>query len=645
MKGNFEGATKFYEQVILKDSAWSAFAHYNRAYCTIQLKDGGYISRAIDDLKTTLCKLEIHKNKLLFSKVFKVRKLSYEMNVRDDSTNEENIKFSEYYITMGCQLLNHIDTQIIKTIEKLETNDTEEEEVRTECRNILDLIPNVDCLTERILEKYRQLGLLFTFNIDGKPTFCYEAKIVSSLVMLESVSDILLMLKFQGTSLNSHSKFETKYINELLCNLGTVNDDSLAWMSRCVVAAVTTGIHSITFMRDVSYLVSFKQSPAESTFKTNSETSEFSQVSCDQTNHWLTLLETTTQGMKKLICRIGDELILNITNVVMSVLVGRIEEIFHEKLKPGQKLHLALCALYGSVTSQSTSNFQLFVDRIQDLAQALAQSSQFSFETVDPTNLVADLVSKYLNVSNTSTDISYVFTENVVTAAEIDINIVISKISDLLADSMHTFIKNIPDVGDIIDDGQMLEATNKVLTSVCSDIIRSMVQSEITQALMLDLRQKTMGSLSSIYEKLSNAKIDFAKERKSKFSNIVSNISSHVRWETRDLLMRSTTESKARLTSQCLQFNITILDANKEVIVTYSSPKNNKNIQLVCYPPCYEYPGGHYDAYNYGEVVQVTHKKIYFEFEDEEEEEDDDLWYSAVAVASKDKTSFIVLER
>ena len=44
------------------------------------------------------------------------------------------------------------------------------------------------------------------------------------------------------------------------------------------------------------------------------------------------------------------------------------------------------------------------------------------------------------------------------------------------------------------------------------------------------------------------------------------------------------------------------------------------------------FPGGHYDVYKDGEVVQVTRKKIR-EYEDEDEEEDDDLWWSAVATA------------
>ena len=69
MKGDFEGATKFFDRVIRMDPAWSAFAHYNRAYCTIQMKGDGYIRRAIDDLKATLCKLGNYKQTCVFSKV------------------------------------------------------------------------------------------------------------------------------------------------------------------------------------------------------------------------------------------------------------------------------------------------------------------------------------------------------------------------------------------------------------------------------------------------------------------------------------------------------------------------------------------------------------------------------------------------
>ena len=164
MRGDFEGATPFYDQVILEDPAWSAFAHYNRAYCTIQLKGDGYIRRAIDDLKATLCRLEIHKHEVLFSKSFNVKNTCLKSNVKEGITHKTNNRLTNNYIMMECQLLHHIDTHIITTIEKLETIDTNNAEVKIECRDILDLIPNVDIMTERLLEEYRQLGLLLHFQ-------------------------------------------------------------------------------------------------------------------------------------------------------------------------------------------------------------------------------------------------------------------------------------------------------------------------------------------------------------------------------------------------------------------------------------------------------------------------------------------------
>ena len=178
MRGDFEGATKFYDQMILKDPAWSAFAHYNRAYCTIHMKGDGYIGRVIDDLKATLRKLETYKQTFVFLKVH-AYDISYavENDEDDDDSNvsyKTNTEVAKYNILIECQLLHHIDTQIIDTIEKLETIDIKNDEVKTECRNILDLILNGDITTKRLLEKYQQLGLLFTFNIDENPKFCYE---------------------------------------------------------------------------------------------------------------------------------------------------------------------------------------------------------------------------------------------------------------------------------------------------------------------------------------------------------------------------------------------------------------------------------------------------------------------------------------
>ena len=230
----------------------------------------------------------------------------------------------------------------------------------------------------------------------------------------------------------------------------------------------------------------------------------------------------------------------------------------------------AICRLYPRSSASFRSNS--------------SQLSDADFETVDLTNVALELMSKFQNGSITSTDMSSVTTEITVTAAEIDITTAISKISDLLADNINTFIQTLPGVGYIKDDGQMLEATNKVLTSVCSDIIRAVVQSRIYHALMLDLREKAMSSYSFICEKLPDAvETNFGNTSESKFSNIVSPYSTRVVEETRDLHMRSVTSINARLISEHFRFNIIILDVDREVIVdifiAWESWRNSTRIQ------------------------------------------------------------------
>ena len=279
--------------------------------------------------------------------------------------------------------------------------------------------------------------------------------------------------------------------------------------------------------------------------------------------------------------------------------------------------------------------------------QALAHSSELSdadFKTVHPTNI------EVVNDSTTPTDLRSVISAITVTVADIDITHVISKISDLLADKMNSFTRNIPEVGYNNDDRQMLEATSKVLTSVCSDIIRSVVQNRISQTLCFDLRKIAMLSLSTIYMKLSNRLVEdcirksiFENSSKSKYSKIVSENKSPVLKGTRDLLMRSNTFTDSRLFSESYNRAVIIMDVDRDIIFTCSSPENFETIHLVYNPPCREFPGGHYDVCIDGKRVQVTLKKTN-QYENEDAEEDDTMWWSAVATAF-DLSSFIPVKQ
>ena len=290
MKGDFKEASEFYDRVISMDPAWSAFAHYNRAYCTLQIKGDGYIRRAIDDLNAAIRTLEKYNTNCLFSEIFGGTNIS-------DYTDSiiwgagSNRRFTKYYSMTKCQILHNIDTQIIETINKMRKIETMNGEVTTVRRDILDLIPGVDYRTENILHEYHQMGLLFTYNIDVEPQVCRMNQIVSSLVMLESVADAIFMAIFEGVLVNVRS-MELKNTIDTACSMKLTGDESLGWMSRCVARAIITGIHSINFIRDVSSLVTIKQTELESSYKLTKETSQFAQFANSQASYISVLLDS-----------------------------------------------------------------------------------------------------------------------------------------------------------------------------------------------------------------------------------------------------------------------------------------------------------------------------------------------------------------
>ena len=274
------------------DPAWSAFAHYNRASLLYDTNErvADYIRRAMDDLKAALCKLENYKHKCLFTEIHVNRTGNYCDDVYDDHDNEayksnlkddSNTKLTRCYFMVECQLLNHIDTQITECIEKLETIDTMKAEAKTELQNILDLIPGADRETMEVLQEYSQLGLLFTYNMDKKPKFSYRHKILSSLVILESVANILRMAVMRGILVSTDSNEVTDMI-DASCDIGSFGDSSLGWIPRSVSKVINVGVHTMFFIRDISSLVPIKSAELESSSGIISEPSQFSQFASVQ---------------------------------------------------------------------------------------------------------------------------------------------------------------------------------------------------------------------------------------------------------------------------------------------------------------------------------------------------------------------------
>ena len=246
-------------------------------------------------------------------------------------------------------------------------------------------------------------------------------------------------------------------------------------------------------------------------------------------------------------------------------------------------------------------------------------------------NIAAELTYASRYGSITATDLVRSYTSRIKkAAAEIEIGIVITKFSEFLSDMINMFSSKTGTDSHVCDDVQILEVTNKVLTSEWSEIIRVMLQNGITGAVMLDRRKKTENLFASTKELLDR---DSYYKEKTTHHKPFPDLSNRLR-EYNNHLNRSRgphvrTKIDARVISKHVGRNIIILDVDKEPILTISSHGIRDSIELIYNPPCLEYPGGHFDAYVEGKVKVERYPN--------EDNEDYDLLYSAIKVCVDDE--------
>ena len=608
MKGEFEKAIEFYDRVIQKDPDWSAFACYNKAYCWLQMMGEGYIRRAIDDLKDARCKFKIYEWTSLFSEIhgyscdIQKRLLGSEFN----QTEETKSILTQYHIMMEYQLLQHVNTQITETIEKLEAIDSIGGAVKTMKRSVLDSMQGVDYRTEAMLHRYSQMGLLFTFNIDENPKFCYSSQIVSSSVVLGSLAVTILMALSSGIFLKCHSPELINAIDNL-CNIGTNKHDALLWMSRCVSSAIVTGFNSTHFIRDVASLLPIKQTDLKASSKIDTKTEDFTKFENSNATSMLTSLAIMTRDINKLASSKEEEISLHTNSVVMTILRKKIDQIIQETFARGQNLHGTFNCFIRSMRSQSRSDLQQLVYFIlYQISDAIIQTNEFQ-------NTIIDLRSRYQNIGFSSTTLKSVTSEITAIAAvnDNDIALIISKFLELFLAKIEKLIDRKNELGSYCVDEDKLEATNKIIKSLLGDIIEATVESSIVSAIMFDLQEKIKHVFSSFHSTLSSCSSSLADRfRRSKpksMEGLLRRLKEFHRDPNKSLIMRLMAEVK--VVSEYCECNIVISDSDKHIILRMSSSEYRKPRELVYSPPSPAYPAGQFQSCVDGRVVRFKRQK------------------------------------
>ena len=158
LSAHYDEAITMYGTVIKEFDMWSSFAHFNRAYCILQLhSDETYLHHALEDLRNAKIKLTSYKTELLCTQLSVIL------------SRREKIFFSSFsnHMQARFKILECIEKNIDDVIKMLQEN--RNQKVNVAVSNItsqtLFNVCNDDEELSEILQELQQLGLVYVFNI------------------------------------------------------------------------------------------------------------------------------------------------------------------------------------------------------------------------------------------------------------------------------------------------------------------------------------------------------------------------------------------------------------------------------------------------------------------------------------------------
>ena len=200
-KDSLEKACQYYNMSIDKEPTYSAFAYYNRAYCTICLRKSGYMDKAIEDLKNAKKRLLTYTNDALV--VMNCVNIVLQIHQRTSTLDDMNLSdLHELKAQMETrlQVFDFVEKKIQDTITKLESFQKSDDDATADPVSIFDLIPDSDDLTEEELYTLWNLGMEVTFTVKKKPKFRFDALAVFLLGAVEFVGGALLIAFTAGAA-------------------------------------------------------------------------------------------------------------------------------------------------------------------------------------------------------------------------------------------------------------------------------------------------------------------------------------------------------------------------------------------------------------------------------------------------------------
>lgn len=223
---SMQRALEYYDASIAEEPKYAAIAHYNRAYCTINMMNEGYIADAIRDLEAA----DKCLNPYICELTNVLQCVTFVNQTRQPGAvpNESTANGLQTQMQVRLQILGYIRKKVQENIKKLK-DFKGKDDVIANALGVFSLIPDADYQTHQELCTMWSLGMEVVFSVEKKPRFCWEGLLVCLLGVAEILAGVALTAFTVGTAASIGMALISEGISDCIDGIEAMVTGEFSW--------------------------------------------------------------------------------------------------------------------------------------------------------------------------------------------------------------------------------------------------------------------------------------------------------------------------------------------------------------------------------------------------------------------------------
>ncbi|XP_078533257.1 uncharacterized protein LOC144819159 [Lissotriton helveticus] len=235
------GALSFWQKAEKTDRVYRAVSLYNQAYISINMRQKGYMQKALDLLNESKQMIDVYVSEVSNTTVS--CQMSCIAKFEPHNKDEPNFtKQMQTRMSLFKSWIDYIDKSLAKLVELQKSNS----KARTKDQAVFSLSTDRGLITTDEMTVLYDYGLSFVFEVEKKPEFCIDALICFILGVTQVVAGILLVTITSGVASQIGLGLIGEGISDMISGIEGMIRGSFSWAEWASAKALSIGLSLIS---------------------------------------------------------------------------------------------------------------------------------------------------------------------------------------------------------------------------------------------------------------------------------------------------------------------------------------------------------------------------------------------------------------